>query len=68
MCQCPRFFNRVWAAIVLTGCIMCHTGPVLAMDTPEKVVLTLGSWRTEDIRQMNAILDVFHEKHPHIQV
>ena len=53
---------------MLTGCIMCLTGAVQATDIPEKVVLTLGSWRTEDIRQMNLILDVFHEKHPHIQV
>jgi raffinose/stachyose/melibiose transport system substrate-binding protein len=59
------FFNQIWAVIVLIGCI---AGPVQATDTPEKVVLNLGSWRTEDIRQMNAILDVFHEKHPHIQV
>jgi raffinose/stachyose/melibiose transport system substrate-binding protein len=43
-------------------------GPVHAMDTPEKVVLTMGSWRTDDIRAMNAILEVFHKEYPHIQV
>jgi raffinose/stachyose/melibiose transport system substrate-binding protein len=68
MLWCSCFFNRLWAAILLAGCIACIAGPVQATDIPEKVVLTLGSWRTEDIRQMNAMLDVFHENHPHIQV
>jgi len=59
------FFNGVWAVMLLAGCI---AGPAQALDTPEKVVLTMGSWRTDDIRPMNAILDLFHEKHPHIRV
>lgn len=35
-------------------------------ETPRQVILTLGSWRTEDVEQMNYILNKFHEYYPHI--
>ena len=34
----------------------------------EEVVLTLGSWRSDDIEQMNRLLTVFNTKHPRITV
>jgi raffinose/stachyose/melibiose transport system substrate-binding protein len=35
----------------------------------EKVaVLTMGSWRTDDIVQMNLFLDAFHLQHPQIRI
>jgi raffinose/stachyose/melibiose transport system substrate-binding protein len=60
-----RFFYRAWVLILPLYCLI---GPVHAMGNPEKVVLTMGSWRTDDIRPMNAILEVFHREYPHIRV
>ena len=34
----------------------------------EEVVLTLGSWRSDDVDQMNRILEAFHAEHPNITV
>tara|TARA_R110001583_G_scaffold22377_7_gene84026 strand:- start:28589 stop:29944 length:1356 start_codon:yes stop_codon:yes gene_type:complete len=34
----------------------------------QQVILTLGSWRKEDVEQVNFILDKFTEKHPHILI
>lgn len=45
--------------------------PVPATPTPtkpEEVTLTMGSWRTDDIEQMNRILAKFHEKYPSITI
>ncbi len=39
-----------------------------ASEPVEQVVLTMGSWRTDDIRQMNFILDKFHQYHPGIRI
>jgi raffinose/stachyose/melibiose transport system substrate-binding protein len=35
---------------------------------PSEVTLTMGSWRTDDVEQMNRILAKFHEIYPHITV
>ena len=35
---------------------------------PADVVLTMGSWRTDDVEQMNRILAKFHERYPSITV
>jgi raffinose/stachyose/melibiose transport system substrate-binding protein len=37
-------------------------------EQPEAVVLTLGSWRPDDVEQMNRILDRFHEEHANITI
>ena len=34
----------------------------------EAVELTMGSWRTDDVEQMNTILAKFHEENPNITV
>ncbi len=36
--------------------------------TAKRVVLTMGSWRTEDVRQMNVIIAAFQEKNPDISI
>lgn len=36
--------------------------------TPKEVVLTMGSWRPDDVEQMNRILAQFHELHPNIVI
>ncbi len=70
---------RNLAALLLVGVLAaaCATPstpkPTLAPSAsptlqPEEVVLTLGSWRPDDVEQMNRILDKFHEEHPHITV
>jgi branched-chain amino acid transport system substrate-binding protein len=57
-----------------------YSPPVIAADADSsieqfensvpagEVVLTLGSWRTEDIDRMNRILNVFNAQHPNITV
>jgi raffinose/stachyose/melibiose transport system substrate-binding protein len=38
-------------------------------ETPrQEVVLTMGSWRPDDVEQMNRILAQFHEKYPNITI
>jgi raffinose/stachyose/melibiose transport system substrate-binding protein len=44
------------------------SGTALAAEPVEQAAITIGSWRTDDIRQMNAILDRFHLEHPHVRV
>jgi ABC-type glycerol-3-phosphate transport system substrate-binding protein len=34
----------------------------------EQVTLTMGSWRVDDIEQMNRILSAFNEQYPHISI
>ena len=33
-----------------------------------QIILTLGSWRKEDVEQINFILEQFNEQHPHIVI
>jgi len=44
-----------------------EAGPVAA-EKSRQVTLTMGSWRTEDVEQMNRILARFHERYPNITV
>ncbi len=37
-------------------------------EQAKEVALTMGSWRADDVEQMNRILDRFHEDHPAITV
>jgi raffinose/stachyose/melibiose transport system substrate-binding protein len=68
---------------LLTGCLPEPTPlpipPVPQMMSSEdvpppvqtrnaKVTLVMGSWRTDDVEQMNRILTRFHEKYPNITV
>lgn len=39
-----------------------------ATTPPKEVVLTMGSWRPDDVEQMNRILGLFHEQYPHITI
>ena len=34
----------------------------------ETVTLTLGSWRVDDVEQVNRLLDAFHKSHPDIRI
>lgn len=36
--------------------------------TAETVTLTLGSWRVDDVVQVNKLLDAFHQTHPNIRI
>lgn len=40
----------------------------VATEKPKEVTLTMGSWRVDDVEQMNVILAKFHEQHPNITV
>ena len=39
-----------------------------AEATGEEVSLVMGSWRVDDVEQMNRILAAFNEQHPNIQI
>ncbi|MBU0510304.1 MAG: ABC transporter substrate-binding protein [Chloroflexi bacterium] len=60
--------------ILLAGCSPAPTAQptsaptVIPIQPPVEVVLTMGSWRTDDVEQMNHILDRFHERYPNITV
>jgi raffinose/stachyose/melibiose transport system substrate-binding protein len=42
--------------------------PVQPPPAQEQVVLTMGSWRVDDIAQMNTILSAFTAQHPNITI
>lgn len=61
-------------SLVIAGCKPAPTVQPTPAPTatpaeqPEKVVLTMGSWRPDDIEQINHILARFHEEYPYITV
>ncbi len=60
-----RIIVRVFLWISFLLLIPCRPW---AMDQQETIVLTMGSWRTEDILPMNRFLERFRESHPHIRI
>ena len=62
----------VAASALLFGCRPPAQPPpamsTRATDRPQEVALTMGSWRTEDVQQMNRILSRFHAQHPAITI
>ncbi|MCP4166347.1 MAG: extracellular solute-binding protein, partial [Chloroflexi bacterium] len=38
------------------------------VEPAEEVTLTMGSWRVDDVEQMNTILDAFHANYPNITI
>jgi raffinose/stachyose/melibiose transport system substrate-binding protein len=42
--------------------------PVATEATDEAVTLTMGSWRSDDVKQMETLLAALHEAHPNITV
>ncbi len=61
-------FNLALGALCFISLLLPATRDLQASDPVEQKVLTMGSWRTEDIKQMNFILDRFHEAHPEIRI
>jgi raffinose/stachyose/melibiose transport system substrate-binding protein len=41
---------------------------VIVVSAQEEVTLTMGSWRSDDVAQMEAIIAAFHEVHPNINI
>lgn len=70
MARLFRLFGCPW--IWPAGLVLCLVFPALSSparaQSQRSVALTMGSWRTEDIKQMNDILDKFHEEHPNVIV
>jgi raffinose/stachyose/melibiose transport system substrate-binding protein len=65
----------LWAASwVVAGCRSTPTAQPTTTEAPtpteqpKAVVLTMGSWRTDDVEQMNHILAAFHKRYPGITV
>ena len=55
-----------WLAAALL--LLLGPGAALALDRYQQVVLTLGSWRTDDIVPMRTFLDRFEQTHPRIRI
>lgn len=67
------FFIFLFVSLMIPGCSPSPTAEpaleptAILTDMPkEKVVLRMGSWRTDDVKEMNRIWSIFHEQHPHI--
>ena len=52
--------------LTLLAMILVLLLPFTALAQDDVVELTMGSWRTEDIEQWDAILTVFHAENPNI--
>lgn len=61
----------LWIGILLANLLVGYA-PLRSPTTPQapsqEVTLTLGSWRPDDVEQMNRILDRFSQRHPHITI
>lgn len=71
----PMIVGAIILSMVLTGCapLAAMTPPTpnstpVSTEKPKEVMLTMGSWRVDDVEQMNHILAKFHELHPNITV
>lgn len=68
--------NLLWLFLVSLALIGCAQTPLATPPTatikptavPPEVVLTMGSWRSDDVEQMTRILAKFHELHPNITI
>ncbi|GAB4572330.1 MAG: extracellular solute-binding protein [Anaerolineae bacterium] len=57
---------RLSLLLVVAMVLALIPGAVLAQD--QEVTLTMGSWRVDDVAQMQVILDAFHEAYPNITI
>lgn len=71
------FMLGLMGLVLLAGCSDSDSSPSPASqpsstpaptDSPAAVVLTMGSWRPDDVEQMNHILAQFHEQYPNITI
>ncbi|NCC23633.1 MAG: carbohydrate ABC transporter substrate-binding protein [Deltaproteobacteria bacterium] len=62
--------HSCFSSLVALILLFCLSFPATAgfHSAQPMTVLTLGSWRTDDIPEMNVILGRFHEAHPDIRV
>lgn len=58
--------KKLLTLIVLLSLMLMTLGAVSAQD--DVVELVMGSWRTEDIEQWDAIIAAFNEEYPNIQI
>ena len=63
-------------SLILTACAQPTPEAQVATEAPaveapaeaENVTLTLGNWRPDDVKQMQVILDEFHNEYPNITI
>ena len=58
--------RKFLSLIIVASFLLTGLSLVAAQD--DVVELTMGSWRTEDIEQWDAIIAAFNEQHPNIQI
>lgn len=54
--------------LVASGLVYAAGGNDAEASGDSVVTLTMGSWRTDDVQQLNAVLDEFTRQHPGIEV
>ena len=64
----PRRFRRPRLTFYMIFMLLFSVQALAASDLNEEILLTMGSWRTEDIPQMRRIFDKFTSEHPNIRV
>jgi len=64
-----RFFRPIFHSLFLVAVLVLFPASHAAGEHDENsTVLRMGSWRTDDIVQMNQLLDEFHADHPAIRI
>jgi raffinose/stachyose/melibiose transport system substrate-binding protein len=58
--------KKFLSSLIVVAMLLMSISVIVAQD--DVVELTMGSWRTEDIEQWDAIYAAFNETHPNIQI
>ncbi len=53
-------------SLLVLVALLLSLAPISAQDA--EITLTMGSWRVDDVAQMEALLAAFHEAHPNITI
>jgi len=59
---------RKLAVLMLVAVLLVGLMPAAIFAQDEEVTLTMGSWRVDDVEQMETILAAFHEAYPNITI
>ncbi|MDD3161088.1 MAG: ABC transporter substrate-binding protein, partial [Bacteroidales bacterium] len=69
---CSQWMNQLrilsLSTLCFAGLVSCENDDDVKGSDDEKVVLTMASWRVEDVAQMNRINSLFTQKHPNITI
>ena len=61
-----RVLLFVSAVLLAVSCISCKKDKTVTYSEP--VTLTFASWRPDDVAQMNALFDLYHQQFPYVTI